>query len=114
MNGDVIMTMMTNMNRPAYSKPAPAGEWSVAEAKARFSEVVAKAKAGVPQRVTRYGKDEVVVVSVEDWQACQQGSPATSGSGPTLFDVFEPLIGSGLVLDRMPGGMREPMFGHDD
>lgn len=108
------MTMMTNMSRPVYPKLAHAAEWSVAEAKARFSEVVAKAKAGVPQRVTRYGKDEVVVVSVEDWQARCQGNPTAPGSGPSLFDVFEPLIGSGLVLERMPGGLREPLFGHDD
>ena len=108
------MTMMTNMTRSVYPKPAPDAEWSVAEAKARFSELVAKAKAGVPQRVTRYGKDEVVVVSVEDWKARCQINPVAPGSGSSLFDVFEPLIGSGLVLERMPGGFREPPFGHDD
>lgn len=105
---------MTKMKRPVYPQPAPAAEWSVAEAKARFSELVAKAKAGVPQHVTRYGKDEVVVVSVEDWQARCQPNPVAPGSGASLFDVFEPLIGSGLVLERMPGGFREPPFGHDD
>lgn len=105
---------MTNMKRPVYPKPAPTAEWSVAEAKSRFSELVARARAGVPQRVTRYGKDEVVVVSAEAWQARHQGEPAASGSGPSLLDVFEPLIGSGLVLERMPGGFREPPFGHDD
>lgn len=114
MNSGEVMTIMTNMNRAAYPTPAPTGEWSVAEAKARFSELVAKAKAGVPQRVTRYGKDEVVVVSVEDWQARCQGDHVAPGPGPSLFDVFEPLIGSGLVLERMPGGLREPPFGHDD
>ena len=105
---------MTNMNRPVYPKPAHAAEWSVAEAKARFSEVVARAKAGEPQRVTRYGRDEVVVVSVADWQARQQSDIEPSGPEPTLFDIFEPLIGSGLVLERLPGGVREPLFGHDD
>lgn len=106
--------MMTNMNRHVDPKSLPTAVWSVAEAKARFSEVVARAKAGEPQHVTRYGKDEVVVVSVADWQACQLACPSATTPEPTLYDIFEPLIGSGLVLERMPAGVREPLFGHDD
>jgi prevent-host-death family protein len=43
--------------------------WSVAEAKAKFSEVIDKARRDGPQRVTRHGKDAVVVVSADDWKA---------------------------------------------
>lgn len=106
--------MMTNMNRHVDPKALHPAEWSVAEAKARLSEVMARAKAGVPQRVTRYGKEEVVVVSAKDWDARRREGSSGTPSEPTLFDVFEPLIGSGIVLERMPGGVREPLFGDDD
>jgi prevent-host-death family protein len=43
------------------------GQWSTAEAKAKFSEVMAKAMNEGPQRVRRNGKDAVVVVSAEQW-----------------------------------------------
>ncbi|MES2859844.1 MAG: type II toxin-antitoxin system Phd/YefM family antitoxin [Pseudomonadota bacterium] len=105
---------MTNMNRRVDPKSLHPAEWSVAEAKARFSEVVARAKAGEPQRVTRYGKDEVVIVSVAAWQVRVQGNAGRTESEPTLYDIFEPLIGSGVVIERMSGGFREPPFGHDD
>ena len=105
---------MTNMNRRVDPETLHAAEWSVAEAKARFSEVVARARSGEPQRVTRYGKDEVMVVSVADWQSRAAGAVARTANEPSLYDIFEPLIGSGVVIDRMPGGFREPPFGHDD
>lgn len=35
--------------------------WKLQDAKARFSEVVRKAEAGEPQRVTRHGKEAVIV-----------------------------------------------------
>jgi prevent-host-death family protein len=43
------------------------GPWSVAEAKARFSEVLARAAAEGPQRIERNGKPAAVVVSAETW-----------------------------------------------
>jgi prevent-host-death family protein len=42
--------------------------WSLAEAKAKFSEVVERARSEGPQRVTRNGKPAVVVVSEADWE----------------------------------------------
>src|SRR6266478_2634637 len=41
--------------------------WTVAEAKAKFSEVVQKAETEGPQRITRRGEDAVVVVSKKEW-----------------------------------------------
>jgi antitoxin Phd len=41
--------------------------WSLAEAKARFSEVVERARAEGPQHVTRHGRRTVVVVSEDAW-----------------------------------------------
>jgi prevent-host-death family protein len=44
------------------------GEWALHDAKARFSEVVRKARTEGPQRITVHGREEVVVVSVEEYR----------------------------------------------
>ena len=36
--------------------------WKLQDAKARFSEVVRRARAGEPQRVTLHGRDAVIVI----------------------------------------------------
>jgi len=46
------------------------------EARAEFSKLVERALAGEPQRVTRYGKKAVVIVSEDDWRA--RGRSATT------------------------------------
>jgi prevent-host-death family protein len=38
------------------------------EARAEFSKLVDRALAGEPQRVTRYGKEAVVIVSEAEWR----------------------------------------------
>lgn len=43
--------------------------YSVDEARANFSKLVARALAGEPSRVTRYGKEAVVIASEEAWRA---------------------------------------------
>ena len=43
------------------------GSWSLAEAKAKWSEVVERAKTEGPQHVTKNGKDAVVIVSAAEW-----------------------------------------------
>jgi prevent-host-death family protein len=42
--------------------------WKLQDAKARFSEVVRRARAGEPQRVTVHGKDAVVIVDAERYE----------------------------------------------
>lgn len=73
----------------------PAESWSVANAKARFSELVERARTEGPQTVTRNGREAVVVVSAEEWQ--RRTKPAGN-----LADFFanSPLRGSGLKLER--------------
>ena len=41
--------------------------WTVAEAKAKFSEVIDRAQSTGPQVVTRSGRKTVVIVSVDEW-----------------------------------------------
>lgn len=42
--------------------------WTVAEAKAKFSEVINKARNSGPQAITKHGRIAVVVVSAEEWK----------------------------------------------
>ena len=78
------------------------GSWSLAEAKAKWSEVVERAKTEGPQHVTKNGKDAVVIVSAAEW--ARRTRPSR-----TLYEFLEssPLKGSGIQLDR------EPDFGRD-
>ena len=39
--------------------------WTVAEAKAKFSEVIERAQSGGPQTITRNGRTAVVVVAAD-------------------------------------------------
>lgn len=76
--------------------------WTVAEAKARFSEVINKAHSGGPQTITKNGHATAIVVSVEDWKT------KTSRHG-NLADFFakSPLPGSNLKITRSKGRLRE-------
>jgi prevent-host-death family protein len=42
--------------------------WTVAEAKAKFSEVVERAISEGPQTITRKGRTAAVLVGAEEWQ----------------------------------------------
>ena len=48
--------------------PHPPGSWLLQDAKARFSELVRRVRSEGPQRVTVHGRDEVVVVSAEEFR----------------------------------------------
>jgi prevent-host-death family protein len=81
------------------------GSWSVAEAKARFSELVEKAKTEGPQHVTRNGKEAVVVVSAVEWDRRTQ-------TARTVLEFLEhsPLKGSKINLERPPDFGRDVNF----
>jgi prevent-host-death family protein len=76
--------------------------WTVAEAKAKFSELIHRATAEGPQTITRNGHTTAVVVGAEEWQR------KTKRVG-TLADFFaaSPLRGSGLKLRRPKGRLRK-------
>jgi prevent-host-death family protein len=60
---------MISMTKMTVSGGANAATtWTVAEAKARFSEIIDRALAGGPQIVTRRGRPAVIVISAEEWQ----------------------------------------------
>lgn len=45
-----------------------AQSWTVAEAKAKFSEIIERAMAEGPQTITRKGRTAAGVVGAEEWQ----------------------------------------------
>ena len=59
---------MMKSERREKDKLVGVGErWRLQDAKARFSEVVKRAREHGPQRVTLHGKDAVVIVSAESY-----------------------------------------------
>ena len=48
--------------------------WALQDAKARFSELVRRVRSDGPQHVTVHGRDEVVVISAEQFRQLQ-GEP---------------------------------------
>jgi prevent-host-death family protein len=67
---------MTRTNTPpgganALRRALPSrlpGHWLLQDAKARFSELVRRVRSEGPQHVTVHGRDEVVVVSAEEFR----------------------------------------------
>jgi len=82
--------------------PQDSSAWTVAEAKAKFSEVIDKAKSDGPQTITRSGRIAVVVVAAEEWErkTKRKGNLAE-------FFAASPLRGSGVKINRLPGKLRE-------
>jgi prevent-host-death family protein len=76
--------------------------WTVAEAKAKFSEVIDKAQSDGPQTITRNGRTTAVIVAADEWEK------KTRRKG-TLADFFaaSPLRGSRVRIKRMRGRLRK-------
>ncbi len=53
-------------------------QWKLEDAKARFSEVVRRARQEGPQHVTVRGRDSVVVISTEELEKLRSTPPKTS------------------------------------
>jgi prevent-host-death family protein len=56
------------------SRNLKSGPWLLQDAKARFSELVRRVRSEGPQRVTVHGRDEVVVISAEEFRTLK-GDP---------------------------------------
>jgi antitoxin Phd len=59
----------------AAARVHPMKTYPLNEARADFSKLVDRALAGEPQRITRYGKEAVVVVSEDAWTARSRSAP---------------------------------------
>lgn len=88
--------MMTIMTLRGQRGIMGAQVWTVAEAKARFSEVIERAMSEGPQTITRKGRTAAVVVGAEEWQR------KTNRVGNLAeFFAASPLRGSGLKIRRL-------------
>jgi prevent-host-death family protein len=56
----------------SFEKTLP-GRWALQDAKARFSELVRRVRSDGPQHVTVHGRDEVVVVTAEEFRRLNGG-----------------------------------------
>ena len=93
-----------NTNRARTSEALLAGEsWQIQNAKARFSEVFRRARTEGPQRITRQGKEGVVMIAEEQYQRLV----GKSHQPKNIVQFFResPLVGLDLDLerDRDPG-----------
>lgn len=82
--------------------------WQLQTAKARFSEVFERARTEGPQRITRRGKDAVVVVPVEQFDNMIE-RPKPKGSF-WEFMRSSPLVGLELKFERNRDFPREIDF----
>lgn len=76
--------------------------WTVAEAKAKLSQVIDRARSEGPQTITRHGKTAAVVVASEEWERKSKrvGNLAE-------FFAASPLRSSGLKFKRLRDHPRE-------
>jgi prevent-host-death family protein len=74
----------------------------VAEAKAKFSELLDKAKSEGPQKITKHGRTTAVIVAAEQWEqnAQRKGNLAE-------FLAASPLGGSGVKLKPISVRLRD-------
>lgn len=92
----VIMVIVGEfMATPRKSAPDQSESWTVADAKARLSEVIERAQRD-PQVIARHGKPSAVGVSAEEW------SRKTARRGTLVeFLMASPLRDADLDLERV-------------
>jgi prevent-host-death family protein len=80
---------------PKKSAKRGSASWTVADAKARLSEIIERAQTD-PQIITRHGRPSAVLVSAEEWarKTERRGSLAE-------FLLASPLRGAKLDLERL-------------
>jgi antitoxin (DNA-binding transcriptional repressor) of toxin-antitoxin stability system len=77
--------------------------WKLQDAKARFSELVRKARSGEPQTVTVHGKDAVIVFDPERFEI--QPKPQRAGTMADFIEASKKYRGlfEGIKFDRRLG-----------
>ena len=81
------------------------GSWQVQTAKARFSEVFRLARTRGPQRITRQGRESVVMVAEETYE--QLTARARQPKSLVQFFRESPLVGMDIDLERSRDPGRE-------
>jgi prevent-host-death family protein len=81
------------MTAAKRSSPHALDSWTVADAKARLSELIERAQTD-PQIITRHGKPSAVVVSAEEWARKTQRKGTLAE-----FLLASPMRGADLDLE---------------
>ncbi len=95
-------TIKKHVSHPRVSGTAspkrPATSWQVQTAKARFSELFQRARTEGPQRITRQGREAVVMIADEQYERLI----GTANQPKSLLQFFRqsPLVGLDLNFDR--------------
>jgi len=93
-----IMTIITQQRRGIVSTQS----WTIAEAKAKFSELIERAKSEGPQKITKHGRATAVIVAADEWEK----KTARKGNLAEFF-AASPLRGSGTNIRRLPMRFRK-------
>jgi prevent-host-death family protein len=94
----IMTTTVTTTERSGHSPQ----NWTVAEAKAKFSEIIERAKSEGPQTVTKNGRPAAIVVGAEEW-----ARKTTRVGNLAEFFAASPLRGSGLRIPRLKAQPRK-------
>ncbi len=76
--------MASQPNRSHLAFGELPNHWSLQNAKAQFSELVRQVRSNGPQHVTVHGRDEVVVISAEEFRRL-----TGSETGQALIDALQ-------------------------
>jgi prevent-host-death family protein len=92
------------MQKPRLSAPVAPQYWLLQDAKARFSELVRRVHQEGPQHVTVHGRDEVVVISANEFRRLQGGR-----TGRALIEAIQasPYRDTELVVPRSSMPVRD-------
>jgi antitoxin Phd len=101
-----LEAIMAQVKRKTRTKPAsgevpsrkPPQKWQLQTAKAKFSEVFRRAMTEGPQHVTKAGKEEVVILSKEEFEKMTGTASRQKRLAQVLLE--SPLAGSGLKIER--------------
>ena len=82
--GNLVRMTRKQIIAPVHSPQSRRAQWSLQDAKARFSELVRLARAEGPQHVTLHGRDAVVVIDADEYRRLKG-----ERSGQLLVDALQ-------------------------
>lgn len=86
-------------------------DWSLQDAKNRFSAVVEAAVGGTPQRVTRRGRPAVVVLAVAEYERLRH---LEKTAAPTFADLLLAIPQDDEEFERLPTARLNRRLGESD
>ncbi len=93
-----ILILTSLVRRGRMNRSRVRKQWQLQEAKAHFSELFRLARESGPQRVTKHGREAVIVIPAEEYERLS----SSKGRQGSLVQFFaeSPLAGSEIVFER--------------